>query len=206
MKPKVIITFVALVFSAVLVFVLVLPEFKELGSLRDRLLKQKEETAQIRNKFETTRQAIIQFERLIPKDIERVNLSLPDKMDLPDLLVLVDSLIAQAGLIGEDINISFPSVKEGKPAIFLPQTAGVITPKFIKQEEFSGRGEANINLSVIGSYESFKAFLEQLEKSLRIFDVQSVSFSTPQTAERIAGAFRFGVSMKTYYNIVQSGQ
>jgi len=200
MKPKLITTFVILIFSAVFVFLFVLPKFEELGNLRDRFSKQKNETEQIKSKFETTRQAILQFERLTAKDIELVNLALPDESDLPDLLVLVDLLIARAGLIGEDINISFSESKEQKPAVLAPATLGAIAPKFLIREESSGRREANINFSAIGSYESFKAFLGQLEKSSRIFDLTSVSFATTKISEKISGSFRFGVSIKTYYS------
>ncbi len=199
MKPKVIITFVVLVFSAVLVFVLIKPKFEETVSLRAKLATQIAETSEVKAKFETTRLAILQFQELSEQDKDLVSLAFPDGVDLPDLLVLVDSLISRSGLIGEDININVnaPSKKEtqAEPPV------GAVMPRFIAVErEPQGYGEIDIIFSVVGSYESFKDFLKELEMNLRIFSVQSISFSAVQLAEKISEVVRFRLAMKTYYN------
>jgi len=200
MKPRIIVAFVILIFSAVLAFALVMPKFEETTGLRVKHASQTEETSDVKAKFDTTRLAILQFQKLREPDKDRVNLALPDEVDLPDLLVLVDALISRAGLIGEDININVPSSKAAQVQAPVLPAQGAIAPKFLAPQEPPGRGEIDISFSAVGSYESFKSFLKELEMSLRIFDVQTVSFDVPQLAEKISGAFRFGVSMKTYYN------
>lgn len=47
-----------------------------------------------------------------------------------------------------------------------------------------------ISITVLGNYESLKVFLKQLEQSLRIFDVEAISFAEDS---------RFSLSIKTYY-------
>lgn len=200
MKPKAIITFAILVLVGVLVFVLVLPQLEGIMSLTSKLSKNQKEAQDVKSKFETTRRAISQFQSLKDADIAVVESAFPSKVDLPDLLVLTDSLISRAGLLGENIAISVSEDGPAKPNPQISVAAGAIAPRFISPAEVSGRGEVNINFSVVGNYESFKVFLGTLEKSLRIFDVQSISFATPPESEKIAGAFRFGVSMKTYFD------
>lgn len=50
--------------------------------------------------------------------------------------------------------------------------------------------ETVINITVLGNYESLKVFLNELEQSLRIFDVETVSFTEDS---------RFSLSIKTYF-------
>jgi Tfp pilus assembly protein PilO len=56
-----------------------------------------------------------------------------------------------------------------------------------------------VNIIVLGNYESLKVFLKALEQSLRIFDVESISFAAPTLSEGGGVDFRFSLSMKTYY-------
>lgn len=199
MKPKPIITFAILVLTGMFVFTLVLPKIEEAVASQKKFSSKKEEVELARTKFETTKQAINQFQSLAKAEIERVNSAFPDVVDLPDLFVLVDSLISKPGLIGEDIRVNVRE-EQTKERSALTPASGAIAPRFLDVEETKGFGEIDINFSIVGDYESFKVFLGDVEKSLRIFDVQSVSFAVPQQAEKIAGAFRFGVNMKTYYN------
>lgn len=55
--------------------------------------------------------------------------------------------------------------------------------------------EFPIGLSVSGSYESFKGFLQDLEKNLRIIDVQDIAFISPPKGE----IFDFTLRIKTYF-------
>jgi Tfp pilus assembly protein PilO len=57
----------------------------------------------------------------------------------------------------------------------------------------SGLKEQRFNLEVFGSYLAFKNFLSALEKSARIIEVESVSFSSPKEGESI---LPFSLSVK----------
>lgn len=188
-----------LVLTGVLVFTLILPKGEEVGALQKKFSAKKGEMELARAKFETTKQAVSQFQSLVKPEIEGVNSAFPDRVDLPDLFVLTDSFISKSGLIGGDIRVNVREDELGEQPTFIP-AGGVVAPRFLGIAETKGFGEIDVSFSVVGDYESFKVFLKDLEKSLRIFDVQSVSFSVPEFGERVAGGFRFGVNMKTYYN------
>jgi Tfp pilus assembly protein PilO len=97
-----------------------------------------------------------------------VESALPDESDLPNLFILTHNLISSSSLIGEDIEI---------------------------KEEDGGFG---ISVALHGSYGSFKQFLLEAEKSLRIFDVESIVFSSVGAKSSGTDILTFKVSMKTW--------
>ena len=170
MNPKVIAIFVLLAFAGVIFFLLVMPKFTELGDFRDRVVKQEENLKIVNEKFEATKAAIAKFEVMTNHDRELIDLALPDEEDSPDLYVLVDSLIYSAGLITEDIKIEVGDIND-----------------------------IDITISAIGSYGSLKAFILGAQRSLRIFDIESINISSDEKKEAEANNLNFEISMKTYF-------
>ncbi|MFY9457690.1 MAG: type 4a pilus biogenesis protein PilO [Candidatus Spechtbacterales bacterium] len=166
MSPKSITTLVIVLFTGVILFILVWPKARTVEVLRGEILENRTDALVIEQKFETTKKAISQFDKLSRADTDMVESALPSEVDLPNLFVLVQSVIASSGLVGEDI-------------------------KVIKNDD-----SLDIGFTLQGSYESFKQFLLEAEKSLRIFDVRTItiSFDTSGTSD----TFRFGVKMKTW--------
>jgi len=56
-------------------------------------------------------------------------------------------------------------------------------------------GEIGISLGVLGNYDSFKNFLEALERSARFFEIETISFSSPEDFS----PFGFNMTLKTQY-------
>jgi Tfp pilus assembly protein PilO len=166
MNPKSIITFVIILFAGAVLVVLVWPKAREIGVLRGEILGGREDALLIEQKFETTKKAILEFNNLSREDLAIIESALPADADLPNLFVLMQSLIASSGLVGEDI-------------------------KVVERDD-----GLDIGFTLLGSYESFKQFLSEAEKSLRIFDVQTIIFSadTRETQD----TFKFLVTMKTW--------
>ncbi|MBI2639797.1 MAG: type 4a pilus biogenesis protein PilO [Candidatus Sungbacteria bacterium] len=57
----------------------------------------------------------------------------------------------------------------------------------------------DVSLKMLGSYESFGAFLRDLEKTVRIVDVADISFGTRQQDAR-EGPLEFSLNAATYYS------
>ena len=166
MNPKSIITFVILLFAGAALVVLVWPKAREVGVLRGEILGSRQDALLVEQKFETTKKAILEFNNLSREDLNAIESALPADADLPNLFILMQSLIASSGLVGEDI-------------------------KVVERDD-----GLDIGFTLLGSYESFKQFLSEAEKSLRIFDVQTIIFSadTRETQD----TFKFLVTMKTW--------
>lgn len=170
MSSKAITTFVILALIGVAFFVLLWPKIGEIQGVRGEVSDKSADGAIIKERVETTRKAISQFQGLSDSDINMVESALPNDVDLPNLFVLIQSLISSAGLIGEDIRVGEDS------------------------------GGVSISFTLRGGYESLKAFLSEAEKSLRIFDLESITFTSSGARGGDENSFIFGLKMKTYIN------
>jgi hypothetical protein len=59
-----------------------------------------------------------------------------------------------------------------------------------------GNGEYSVSFSVITTYTNFKSIMKVWENSMRLFRLQSVSFSPGKTEEEL---IKFSVELSTYY-------
>jgi len=168
MNPKTIIIFAVLALAGAVLFVLVRPKIGEIQALRGEFENKQSDAQTIEQRIQTTKKAIAQFDSVSGSDIGMVESALPDESDLPNLFILTHNLISSSGLIGEDIEI---------------------------KEEDGGFG---ISVALHGSYGSFKQFLLEVEKSLRIFDVESIVFSSVGTKSPGMDILTFKVRMKTW--------
>ncbi len=98
-----------------------------------------------------------------------IDAALPSTLSLPSLFDLLQKIASQNGLIVKDMNSSY-----------------VTNPEGIQ--------EVRVDLKIVGLYSSFKSFISVLEKSARMIEIESFSFSTPQEGE----IFDFILTMKTY--------
>lgn len=116
-------------------------------------------------------------------DIEKVNQIVPQGQDFPSILVMLEALASENGLIFKNVGISRGS-------------SAVVDSGSAKKSLQS----SSVTLSLTGSYQDFKNYLKELEKNLRIFDIQSIGFfgSTLSTAQAL-NAIDFGLTLDVYY-------
>jgi len=164
MNPKIITILVVLAVSGVLSVVFIWPKVGVVQDMRALVGSRQAEANIIEQRFQATAKSVSQYENLSALDIEMVESALPSKADLPNLYILLQSLISSAGLIGEGIQVD------------------------------EGSGSLDISFTLHGTYESFRAFLVEAERSLRIFDVETITFSSERSYDNIT----FGVKMRTY--------
>lgn len=123
------------------------------------------------------------LERLISQynergqDIASLGKAVPSGQNIPELLVNLEAIASESGLIFGSVNFKPKDLKA-------PGIKTLI-------------GEIRVK----GSYPDFQNYLKALEKSLRIFDVVNVSFSgvSPgQTGAKI-DSLEFNLTVNTYY-------
>lgn len=122
------------------------------------------------------RDDLLQTYNAIPQtDIERIKKSLPDTISAGSLIVEMSNLTRANGLLLRSIDV-LPGGEE----------RGVIR---------AARPYESIDLSlkVSGPYRSFRSFLENLEKSLRLVDVTAISFVAGES-----DSYEFSLKAKTY--------
>ena len=141
------------------------------------LRKQNQDNLTQRKKLTENLERLISQYNERERDIASLNKAIPNGQNIPELLVNLEALASENGLIFENVNFK---------------------PKDLKAP---GIKTLTMDINVKGSYPDFLNYLKALEKSLRIFDVTSVSFSgiSPGQANAKIGNTGFNLKINTYY-------
>lgn len=117
------------------------------------------------------------YNNLDSSKVEKLNILLPDNINNIKLIKDIDDIAKKHNMKLRNIDIK-------------AERAGEFN------EESAGRdyGVANIRFSVSTNYDSFKIFMTDLENSLRLVDVTSLSFNAGEK-----GLDEYNVELKTYW-------
>ncbi len=175
---RAIITFIFLATAVVLFVTQTWPSWNETNALRGQQQAYGEALANSRELQALKDQLLVQYNTISQTDLDRFNKMLPSGVDAGSLVTLFESRAAVHGLLLKKINIQ--EVKEA-------------------QDMFAGSPSSpyrtvNLSFGVTGSYSSVLDLLADLEKSLRIIDVNNVTFSAPASSN----SYDFTFSAKTY--------
>lgn len=119
-------------------------------------------------------------------DLIRLKKLLPSQANDGGLIVQFDNLAKNRGLILKSLAITEKEKPQSKvPAFALTETS--------LEEPQGDYREAELNFKVAGFYNNFIAFLEDLEKSLRVMDVDSIAFSSGDK-----DVYEFNIKARTY--------
>ena len=141
-----------------------LTKSQELRSVRDQLLSK-------RNTFSAT-------------DVQKLQEALPDNVDNIRFIIDINNIASRH-------NISLTNVQLG--TISGSGTADAATAAAISSSG-SLVGSVDIGFSINASYDNMLAFLQDLEHSLRLIDVQKLSFAASQS-----GTTDYAFTIRTYW-------
>ncbi len=142
----------------------------------DDALDKSQELKALRDKLQSARNAFS------PEDEQKLVRLLPDQVDNIRLIIDINNIAARRGL--SLTNVSLGEVSQGSAAA----SALAVGPSS------EPLGSVSLGFSVIASYEDFLAFLQDLEHSLRILDVEKLSFDEAQN-----GKYTFDFTIRTYW-------
>jgi len=129
------------------------------------------------------------YQQISPDDIARITDFLPPKPDIGDLLIDVDTLVANAGLKLDSISFDEGAGKvNAVSASAPPATEANAAGDLIESFGFS--------FKTSGSYEAFQKLLTSLENNLRLVDITKVTFGMGSDD---SDHYQFSVEAKTYY-------
>ncbi|KKT14510.1 MAG: hypothetical protein UW76_C0026G0007 [Parcubacteria group bacterium GW2011_GWF2_44_8b] len=123
---------------------------------------------------------LVTYETFPKAEIERINQVLPDNIDNVQLALDLDAMASRYGISIESIQAEV-GVGNDASLVVLPENAGVYE-------------KATVSLSFVANYENFMRLLADIEKSLRIMDVKSISFQTSES-----GFYEYEISADTYW-------
>lgn len=136
----------------------------------------------------------IKMDKMLPNNVENVKLIIDfDKM--------LQNMVEERGTLGLYKSSEITSAGSKKISIENPKiTAGVVSDTSYDSTRL---GAINFSFSVTLTYSDFIEFLQRIEHSTRILDVEAISFSTPQVQPGSNGSeepiYTFNVTLKTYW-------
>lgn len=118
----------------------------------------------------------------IPKsEIDRLNKVLPENVDTVQLALDLDGIASRYGVSIRSVKTSTGATSGDQSLIVLSENA----PTYEK---------ANVSFNFISSYENFKRILADVERSLRIMDIKSITFQAQDS-----GLYDYQISADTYW-------
>lgn len=167
---------VLFVSSLVLVPWILLPLYNDISAAAE-VKKQNEDNLKDRMKLSANLERLVNQYNERSTDIELFSKSIPEGQHIPELLVGLEDLASGSGLAFTSVNFKTKDLK------------------------VSGFKTLEMEIKVKGSYPNFKNYLQNLEKSLRIFDVISISFSGISLGQINANLnnLEFNLLVNTYY-------
>lgn len=174
MSIKPVVTAICFSLALFLLLFMVWPKYQ---TLQDVNQKVKQAQAQLQKNKEYVSKLETLSGRLDQRQqaMDKVETALPSKAGLPNLLHFLHDVSSNQGLLLKDVGEISEASSQGK----------------IKR--------INVNLSLIGSYPSFKNFVRAVEKSSRIVEVKNISFRVPEPKEGESRPSRFEVKLSTHY-------
>ncbi len=127
-------------------------------------------------------QLLSQYNTISQSDFDRLNKLLPPAIDSGNIIVMLEDRARENGILLKKIDI-----KESQESTSgLTNALGAPPPPYKTVE---------LSFAISGPYVSVLSFFGDLEKSIRLFDVKSVSFSSSP-----ADIYEFNISAKTYFS------
>ncbi|MDP9212005.1 MAG: type 4a pilus biogenesis protein PilO [bacterium] len=172
-----------------IVSLLVVPAWNRLQELGREVPVEQQKRDQAEQDLENLKDAKQFFEEQAT-DVERVNLALPVRPEVPTLLAILESLAIDSGVYLDG---------------FTPQQLGAAEAAAQAQAEPTadaapgGVDSLEVTANFSGTYSSLLNFLYSLERSLRIVDVKVINVSAVEDTGAITGS----ISFRTYYKTVE---
>jgi len=132
---------------------------------------------------------ISSFEKIKELNKQKLSVLLPDKDLKENLLTQFEEIARRKGLLLTSLSIDTPDID----AIINPKPNSRKVSSKNEGRLPAGVGSVGISMNLVGlDYESFKEFLQMIEKSLRIMDINNLSFDNSSKT--------LTVDMTTYFN------
>ena len=136
---------------------------------------------------EALRDQLLDTYNSIPKsDLARLEKFLPSKANTEDILVSVENITRERGIVLKNIN--FSAIAENSQQL---QQATAPAPG---QAQLAPASAVSYNFTLSSSYEAFRSVLDAFEKNLRLTDLTSVGFSSAEN-----NVYNFTLQAKSYY-------
>jgi Tfp pilus assembly protein PilO len=184
--------------SILVLFLLIMPKVTQIQNIREGILIQQDNIEILDLRLENFEKQTLKFNSVSDDDLAVLDKLLPYEVDLPNLLVVMDSLITRSGLATEDIVVS-TTIEEGNVAFNDTSVPSKEVARKKEDQIKEALRSTSLNVFVKGSYDSFKEFLKKTEKILRLSEVEKIRLSSPAVKENEFEGSEFSVTVKSHF-------
>jgi Tfp pilus assembly protein PilO len=190
---------ILILLSVGIFFFLIDPQYKKVQALQAEVAENNR-TLEIAKKLREKREELREkFNRISQEEKAELEKLLPDTVDNVRLIIDINNVAEQFGIVIRNININTNDGAESDSGSVRSQGSsfeGVIEENAIKYVDTSKIGVITFSFSVSAKYEVFLEFLKQLEESLRIVDIRNIEISRGSSEGTI---YDYQVTMDTYW-------
>ena len=206
-------TIIAILLSAVVGFVLAYPKYQIFEQKKAEVESKETELQNIEEHFSQVNATVEQLKDY-EEELVKINTALPAEASIPTLLDFLKATVKSRGLLLQNLSTDFVTSFKKDDNSFNEENIdmGVEEELYMEEEESlmgteesSTQGEESsaeetikeieINLTVFGSYELFKALLADLEESARLIEIRDISFSYSAIDKN---GYLFNLNLKTH--------
>jgi Tfp pilus assembly protein PilO len=166
------------------------PAYKEISSLRtvqaayDQALNNSQQLLKVRNDL------MVKFNNLSLSDKDRLTKLMPDTVDNIRLIIDTQNIAIGHGMTLKDIKYDARAQSNATNTTTAPATPGQLAAS---QKDY---GTFELEFSVTGTYQNFLAFITDIEQSLRLVDIESVTFQAPEAG---SANMKYVIRIRTYW-------
>jgi len=195
---KFITPFILLGVSITAFFMYINPAYKDIQELRSKQSSY-DEALNNSNKLQTVKEELVnKYNNFQADDVKRLKKMLPDSVDNIRLIIDIDGIASKYGMKLTNVKYSVAS-KTNKEDSNIPTPVDMTN--VFRDKPYDS---FDLEFSTKGSYSNFISFVTDMEKSLRIVDINSISFSsiegdTSTTPSNINSPYKYDFKIKTYW-------
>jgi len=171
---------ILILISAGLVYTVAMPQYQKSKDLRARSAEFHNILTNVSSLNDKKQDLLVKYQAMPKTEVDRVNKVLPDTIDTVRLAMDFDGIASKYGISIKNIQTS-----DNKNA----NTAVIIQPTSSKPYD-----SVTVTFSFVSTYDNFRKFLGDIEKSLRVIDVKTVDFDSSES-----GLSDYKISVQTYW-------
>jgi Tfp pilus assembly protein PilO len=182
-----------IIISIILLFVVVNPFYKDVSSLRSSVESYNIALDNSTNLQKTQDSLIETYKNISKEDKDKLAHFLPNTVNNINFILEIEQ-------IANNNNIQVKNIKFDTKDLDSKDTAVAKNADSAKKKTSSNYGTFPVEFSIDTTYPMFLKFLKDLESNLRLIDVQSISFKTTETSNKVNdGVLNFNLRVQTYW-------
>ena len=163
------------------------PRYQEVKDLRAETAKYDEALQRSKELLNLRDDLLSKYNTFSKSNLDRVEHLLPTNIDNVHLILEVNNIASNNDLMVRNISIQ----KSGDQAQKNSEKNGSINPSSSSERKYNA---VDLNFSITASYGAFREFIKDLEQSLRLIDITSISFTANDRDSQ-----RYDVGIRTYW-------